>query len=208
MLLDEFSYSVISKIAHHDRIFGDNIIDISDLCIDLSRGVKSLLVSECKKFLDNNYSDYIDEYNLEYVIPSESWDQAFSNIDFFTNKTIKSVKNDIESKFSISINKMSIVKEIVPVEKGRGIYHGRFKTMFYMLLLSFANSCFKEANQHNGFESMIQDFSGHDTDGLISKNQKFNSLAKKTNPLWNDGMGHHPPSYFGSKQIIIPDKNQ
>lgn len=195
--LDEFSYKLIQHVNNN------NVSAMLDEIYDLSHSLKSIFIRCFKDIFFYHKDKYIKKYKLiDSNYFSEVWSDSISNLNFFLKKTIDSLEQEIIKEYYTS-SSSDFVTWILPVKKGKGRFHGRFKTMLYMLSISFLNNVSKHLNEANGFESTIVD---------VKYNTEITSIKgifheqSDVHVLWKNGIGHNVPSYFGSKQVIIPYK--
>lgn len=195
--LDEFSYRLISHVNN------DNVLAMFDEINDLSFNIKSIIVKSFRNIFFHHKSMYLSFYKMHDSNSfKDVWEISINNLNSFLDKTINSLSNQIFNEYYTS-NTSEFITWILPVKKGKGRFHGRFKTMLYMLSICFMNNISKHINKTNGHESKIIDFKYNNE--IVSENGLFKG-DPAIHILWKNGIGLNAPSYFGSKQVIIPHK--
>jgi len=202
--LNKFSYSLLEMVGEDsditliwDNSFHKLRVSIKSELIIMLRG---LLSYHSFKYSSINGFDGED-------ISIEVLKDLVDNIDYFVDKFIKSLKNDLHSTILMRKNSYSAVVDILPPDDSKGKYQGRIKTMAYMIGLSAVNKASVIINNTNSFGSEIVDLNNGNTNNLVMEDGLF-KIKSKSNPLWRKvkamKLGENAPSYFGSKEIILP----
>ena len=199
-ILNAFSNSLIGLENYLSAVNADYTL--------LSTEIKELLI----KFLlsvSNKYNvAYSNINNLKRLNTIELDTGLLSSIDFFVDKFIKDLSDDLVSELLMSKNIYDSLTKVLNPNDGKGKYHGRLKTMFYMLGIHQVNEIAMRINDVNKKNSFIIDLKNSPTNNLCKSNGVFKVRTSVNLPLWENNNGYKKgkslPSQFGSKEIIMP----
>lgn len=195
MILDRFSYTLLSQ--NIDDIY---LCDFKYCVNKLNKEIKHFLIFS----IDKCQLRYMHVFKQIFKINKKTdkdycWDQICENINNFVDKFTSDIYALLNSL--TKVDALENISSAFPIESGKGKFHGRIKTMLYMML-SYSMFVFSSSLLDS---YCCYDYSDHENisciDGCFySENEKH--------VLWDiDGgvrKGNSIPSYFGSKQIAIP----
>lgn len=195
MILDRFSYTLLAQ--NIDDIY---LCDFKSCVNKLNKEIKHFLISSINKCHLRYMHVFKEIFKINKKINKDyCWEQICENINNFVDKFTSDIYSYLNSL--TKINTQEEISLAFPIESGKGKFHGRIKTMLYMML-SYSMFVFSS--------SLLDSYCCYDYSDseIISCIDGCFYSDKEKHILWDvdNGIrkGNSIPSYFGSKEIAIP----